>query len=153
MNDKISLIVLIALVVLMIVVLLWGICTGIVFANNKLYCKHYLRKDWDLWEKVIEKLRAHKGTIYVSRIDERPDLDLFRLSLDIDSAECELIYWVKQKTVSLHRDTACLLCGFDKYHSDIAMRLMEEKINRALENSDEEARKEAEEIRASGEVV
>lgn len=153
MNDKISLIVLIALVVLMVVVLLWGICTGIVFANNKLYCKHYLRKDWDLWEKVIEKLRAHKGTIYVSRIDERPDLDLFRVSLDIDSVECELIYWVKQKTVSLHRDTSCLLCGFDKYHSDIAMGLMEEKINRALENSDEEARKEVEEIRASGEVV
>lgn len=153
MDDKISLIVLIALVVLMVVVLLWGICTGIVFANNKLYCKHYLRKDWDLWEKVIEKLRAHKGTIYVSRVDERPDLDNFEVSLDIDSEECRLIYWAKKKTASLHRGTDCLLCDFDKYHSDIAVGLMEEKIDRALENSDEEARKEVEEIRASGEVV
>ena len=153
MNDKISLIVLIALVVLMVVVLLWGICAGIVFANNKLYCKHYLRKDWDLWEKVIEKLRAHKGTIYVSRIDERPDLDNFEVSLDIDSEECWLIYWAKKKTASLHRGTDCLLCDFDKYHSDIAVGLMEEKIDRALENSDEEVRKEVEEIRASDEVA
>ena len=151
MDNKFLLIALITLIVLMVVTLLWGICTGIVFANNKLYCKHYLKKDWNLWEEVIEKLRVHKGTIYVSRFDDMPHLDAFEVKLDIASEECRLIYWVKKKTVSLHKGTDCLLSGFDKYHSGIAMGLMEEKINRALENSDENVRKEVEEIADAGE--
>lgn len=143
MNDKFVLIVLIALAAILVVLLIY---TSIILANNKLYCKHYLRKDWDMWEKVIEKLKEHKGTIYVSKYDDNPKLNSFHIDIEIDSEKYKLIYWTKQKSVSVHQDTSCTLCGFDKYYSDMAVKIMEEKIKNAFENSSDECKQIAAEI-------
>lgn len=146
MDDKISLIVLIVLVVALVALLALGVYTGIIFANNKLYCKHCLRKEWDMWERVIEKLKEHKGTIYISKFDDNPNLNMFYVYIEIDSEKYKLIYWAKNRIASVHQGTDCTLCGFDEYHSDIAVEIMREKIKRALENSDEEAKRMTEEI-------
>ena len=148
MNDKFVLIVLIALTVSIAILVILLIYTSIILASNKLYCKHYLRKDWDMWEKVIEKLKEHKGTIYVSKYDDNPKLNSFHIDIEIDSEKYELIYWVKRRSVSVHQGTDCTLCGFDKYHSDMAVKIIEEKINNAFENSSDECKQIATEILA-----
>ena len=145
MNDKFVLIVLIVSTAILVILLIY---TSIILASNKLYCKHYLRKDWDMWEKVIEKLKEHKGTIYVSKYDDNPKLNSFHINIEIDSEKYELIYWTKQKSVSVHQDTGCTLCGFDKYHSDMAVKIIEEKIKNAFENSSDECKQIATEILA-----
>ena len=146
MGDKLVLIVLITLIAATAVLLVWSVYTGIVFANNKLYCKHYLRKDWDMWEKAIEKLKERRGTIYISKYDDEPKLNSFHIDIEIDSEKYELIYWVKRKSVSVHQGIHCTLCGFDKYHSDIAVEIMKEKIKRAIDSADEETKQTAEEL-------
>ncbi len=146
MDDKISLIVLIVLIVAMVALIAWGVYTGIIFANNKLYCKHYLRKEWDMWGEVIEKLKEHKGTIYVSKYDDNPKLNSFRIDIEIDSEKYKLIYWVKKRIASVHQGTDCVLCGYDEYHSDIAVEIMEEKIKRAFVGADEEAKRMTKEL-------
>ena len=146
MDDKVSLIVLIVLIVAMVAFLAWGVYTGIVFANNKLYCKHFLRKEWDMWERVIEKLKEHKGDIYISKFDDKPNLNSFCVYIEIDSEKYKLIYWVKKRIASVHQGTDCVLCGYDEYHSDIAVEIMKEKIKRAFGSADEEAKRMAEEL-------
>lgn len=143
MNDKFVLIILIVSTAILVILLIY---TSIILANNKLYCKHYLRKDWDMWEKVIEKLKEHKGTIYVSKDDDNPKLNAFYIDIEIGSEKYEIIYWTKQKSVSVHQDTSCTLCGFDKYHSDMAVKIIEEKIKNAFENSSDECKQIATEI-------
>lgn len=146
MVDKFAFIVLIALAAAMVALIVWGIYTEIIFGSNKLYCKHYLKKDWDMWEKIIEKLREQKGTIYVSKFDEDPKLDSFRIDVELGSEKYELIYWAKTGVVSVHQGMDCTLCGYDKYHSDMAVEIMKEKIKRAFGNADEEAKRMTEEL-------
>lgn len=146
MDDKLVLIVLITLIAATAVLVVWCVCTGIIFANNKLYCRHYLRKDWDMWEKVIEKLKEHRGTIYVSKFDNDPKLNSFHIDIEIDSEKYEIIYWVKRRSVSVHQGTDCTLCGFDEYHSDIAAEIMKEKIKRAFDGADEETKRTVKEL-------
>ena len=59
MNDKLILTILIVLIAMMII----SLVMLIIINNNKLYCKYFSRKEWNLWEKVIEKLKEYKGTI------------------------------------------------------------------------------------------
>ena len=146
MNDKFELIVSIALIVAVIVFFIWSIYTVIILANDKLYCKHYYKKDWDLWEKIIEKLKEQKGIIYVSKFDDLPILNSFVIDIEIDSEKYELIYWVKRGHVSVHQDTECILCGYDKYHSNMAVEIMKEKIKRISNYADEETKRITEEL-------
>lgn len=39
-----------------------------------------------------------------------------------------------------------MLCGYDEYHSDIAVEIMKEKIKRAFGGADEEVKRMAEEL-------
>jgi len=146
MVDKFAFIVLIVLIAATVALLAWGIYMGVIFANNKLYCKHFLRKDWDMWEKIIEKLKEQKGTIYVSKFDDNPKLSSFHINIELDSEKYEVVYWVKRKDVSVHQGTDCTLCGFDNYHSNMAAEIMKEKIKRAFDNADEEAKRMTEEL-------
>lgn len=146
MNGKFELIVLIALIAVTAVFFIWCIYTVIILANNKLYCKHYYKKDWDLWEKIIKELKEQKGIIYVSKFDDRPILNSFVINIEIDSEKYELIYWVKQGHASVHQGTECMLCGYDKYHSDMAIKIMKEKIKRVFNYADEETKRMTEEL-------
>lgn len=146
MNGKFELIVLIALIVVTIIFFIWCIYTVIILTNNKLYCKHYYKKDWNLWEKIIKELKEQKGIIYVSKFDDRPILNSFVINIEIDSEKYELIYWVKNRHVSVHQDTACILCGYDKYHSNMAIKIMKEKIKRVFNYADEETKRMTEEL-------
>ena len=121
-------IVLIAIMVVSLVML-------IIINNNKLYCKYFSRKEWNLWEKVIEKLKEYKETINVSKFDNYPNLNLFYINIEINSKNYLVVYWIKERAVSVHQDTECILCDFDKYHSDIAAKIIEEKVqNERLKN-------------------
>ena len=56
------------------------------------------------------------------------------------------IYWVKERKVSVHRGTNCTLCSYDKYHSDIVVKIMEEKIKKEFDNADEHIKQMIKEI-------
>ena len=145
MDDKFLFIMFITLTVIAIILFIWIIYISTVLNNNKLYCKHFLKKEWNLWEKIIEKLREQGGTINVFRFDN-PELNSFVVNIEIDSKKYKLIYWPKRGTVSVHQGTDCTLSGFDKYHSDMAVKIMKEKIKKAFYYADEETKRITEEL-------
>ena len=144
MDDKFILIILIAIIV--IIFFIWGTYMSIIFSNNKLYCKYFYKKEWNLWEKVIEKLKKQKETIYVSKYDSCPGLNSFHIDIEIDSEKYKLIYWVKTKTASVWHGTHCILCGYDKYHSNMAIEIMKERIKKVFDNADEETKQITKEL-------
>ena len=146
MNDKFKLIVLISVITIIAILFIWCIYASIIVPNNKLYCKHYFKKNWNLWKKIIEKLKEQKGTIYVSKFDDNPTLNSFCINIEIDSEKYELIYWVQKRSVSVYQGTECTLCGYDKYHSDMAVKIMKERIKRLFNNADEETKRITEEL-------
>ena len=146
--DKFALILLIALIVVMTAFVVWSVYMTVVFANNKLYCKRFCKKEWNLWEKVIEKLKEQDGIIRVQKYSDYPHLDSFHIDIEIDSEKYELVYWVKTRTVSVHQDTECILCNFDKYHSDIAAKIIEEKIKKTFDNVNESIKRTIEELKS-----
>lgn len=143
MDNKFILIVLIAIT---LVLLIWLIYTLVIFSNNKLYCKHFLKKEWNLWEKILEELKKQRGTIYVSKFDDFPKADCFRINIEINSKEYELFYWVKRETASVYQGENCVLCSYDKYHSNMAVKVMREKIKREFDNADEETKQMTKEL-------
>ena len=144
--DKFALILLIAVIAVTAAFVVWSICMAIIFKNNKLYCKCFCKKEWNLWEKVIEKLKEQGGIIRVQKYSYYPHLDSFHFDIEIDSEKYEIVYWVKTKSVSVHQDTKCILCDFDKHHSDMAVEIMKEEIKRAFDYADEETKRIAKEL-------
>ena len=122
----------------MIIVLL---VTLIILNNNKLYCKYFSRKEWNLWEKVIEKLKEYKETINVAKFDNYPNLNSFYINIEINSENYLVVYWIKERAVSVHQDIECILCDFDKYHSDMAAKIIEEKIEKMFDNVNESTKR------------
>ena len=146
MDDKFKLIVLITVLAIIAILLIWCTYTSIIFSSNKLYCKHYLKKEWNLWEKIIEKLKEQKGIIYISMYDDDPKLDSFRTNIAIGLEEYELVYWVKRGTASVHQDMNCILCGYDKYHSNMAVEIMREEIKKRFKTASESTKRMIEEM-------
>ena len=133
MNNKFILTILIVLIAMTIV----SFVMLIIINNNKLYCKYFSRKEWNLWEKVIEKLKEYKETIDVAKFDNYPNLNSFYFNIEINSEKYLVVYWIKERAVSVHQDTECILCDFDKYHSDMAAKIIEEKIKKTFDNTNE----------------
>ena len=146
MDDKFKSIVLITVITIIVILFIWCIYASIIVSNNKLYCKHYCKEEWNLWEKVIEKLKEQRGTIYVSKHDDDPTLDSFHINIEIGSEKYELIYWVNRGTASVHQGLNCILCGYDKYHSNMAVEIMKEKIKKGLNNTGENTKRMIEEM-------
>ena len=144
--DKFTLILLIAVIAVTAAFVIWSVCMAIIFKNNKLYCKCFCRKEWNLWEKVIEKLKEQDGIIRVQKYNYYPHLDSFHIDIEIDSEKYELVYWVKTRSVSVHQDTKCILCDFDRYHSNMAVEIMKEEIKKAFDYADEETKRTVEEL-------
>ena len=126
MNNKFILTILIVLIAMTIV----SFVMLIIINNNKLYCKYFSRKEWNLWEKVIEKLKEYKETINIAKFDNHPNLNSFYINIEINSEKYKIVYWIKERVVSVYQDTECILCGFDKYHSNMAVKIIEEKIKK-----------------------
>ena len=145
MDNKFEPIMSIIIIAVGIIFLVWGIYMLIIFSSNKLYCKHFCKKEWNLWEKVIEKLKEQRGIIYVSMYDD-PTLDAFRTNIEIGSEEYKLVYWVNRGTASVHQGLNCILCGYDKYHSNMAVGIMKEKIKKRLNNTGEGTKRIIEEM-------
>ena len=145
MNDKFKLIVSIIVITIIAILFIWCIYASIIVSNNKLYCKHYLKKEWNLWEKVIENLKKQREIIYVSKYDD-PKLDSFRTNIAIGLEEYELVYWVKRGTASVHQGMNLILCGYDKYHSNMAVEIMKEKIKKGFNNASEHTKRMIEEM-------
>ena len=141
MDNKFKLIVLITVLAIIAILLIWCIYTSIIFSSNKLYCKHYYKKEWNLWEKVIKKLKEQRGIIYVSMYDDDPTLDAFRTNIEIGPEEYELVYWAKRGAASVHQGLNCILCGYDKYHSNMAVEIMKEKIKKKFNNASEDTKR------------
>ena len=146
MDNKFEPIMSIIIIAVGIIFLIWGIYMLIIFSSNKLYCKHFCKKEWNLWEKVIEKLKEQRGIIYVSIYDDDPTLDAFRTNIEIGSEEYELVYWVNRGTASVHQGLNCILCGYDKYHSNMAVEIMKEKIKKRFNNASESTKRTIEEL-------
>lgn len=144
--DKFALILLIAVIAVTAAFVILSVCMAIIFKNNKLYCKCFCKKEWNLWEKVIEKLKEQDGIIRVQKYSNYPHLDSFHIDIEIDSEKYELVYWVKTRSVSVHQDTKCILCDFDRYHSDMAVEIMKEEIKKAFDVADEETKRTVEEL-------
>ena len=142
MDNKFILTILIVLIAMIIGLLV----TLIILSNNKLYCKHFLRKEWNLWEKVIKKLKEYKETIDVAKFDNYPNLNLFYINIEVNSEKYKIVYWIKERVVSVHHDTECILCDFDKYHSDMAAKIIEEKIKKTFDNTNESTKRTIEEL-------
>lgn len=137
MDNKFILTISIVLITIMIV----SLVMLIILNNNKLYCKYFSRKEWNLWEKVIKKLKEYKETIDVAKFDNYPDLNSFYINIEINSEKYLVVYWIKERAVSVHQDTECILCDFDKYHSDIAAKIIEEKIEKMFDNVNESTKR------------
>ena len=137
MDNKFILIMLIIITVVLAVLFVWCIYTLIILTNNKLYCRYYHKKEWNLWEKIIKKLKEYRGNINISKFDNDPKLNSFSINIEIDSEKYKIIYWAKTRTASVHQGTKCTLCSYDKYHSDMAAKIMEEKIKKGFDNADE----------------
>ena len=73
-------------------------------------------------------------------------MNSFHIDIEIDSEKYELIYWVKRKTVSVWHGTNCILCGYDKYHSNMAIEIMKDKIKKIFDYADEETKQITEEL-------
>lgn len=142
MDNKFILTILIVLIAMTIV----SFVMLIIINNNKLYCKYFSRKEWNLWEKVIKKLKEYKETIDVAKFDNYPDLNSFYINIEINSEKYKIVYWIKERAVSVHKDTECILCGFDKYHSDMAAKIIEEKIKKTFDNANESTKRMIEEL-------
>ena len=142
MDNKFILTISIVLIAIMIV----SLVMLIILNNNKLYCKYFSRKEWNLWEKVIEKLKEYKETINVSKFDNYPNLNSFYINIEINSENYLIVYWIKERVVSVHHDTECILCDFDKYHSDMATKIIEEKIKKTFDNTNESTKRTIEEL-------
>ena len=142
MDNKFILTISIVLIAIMIV----SLVMLIILNNNKLYCKYFSRKEWNLWEKVIEKLKEYKETIDFSKFDNYPNLNSFYINIEINSENYLIVYWIKERAVSVHRDTECILCDFDKYHSDMAAKIIEEKIKKTFDNTNESTKRIIEEL-------
>lgn len=142
MDNKFILTILIVLIAMTIV----SFVMLIIINNNKLYCKYFSRKEWNLWEKVIEKLKEYKETIDVAKFDNYPNLNSFYINIEINSEKYKIVYWIKERVVSVHRDTECILCDFDKYHSDMAVKIIEEKIKKTFDNANESTKRTIEEL-------
>ena len=142
MDNKFILTISIVLIAIMVV----SLVMLIILNNNKLYCKYFSRKEWNLWEKIIEKLKEYKETINVSKFDNYPNLNLFYINIEINSENYLIVYWIKERVVSVHHDTECILCDFDKYHSDMAAKIIEEKIKKTFDNTNESTKRTIEEL-------
>ena len=142
MDNKFILTILIVLIAMTIV----SFVMLIIINNNKLYCKYFSRKEWNLWEKVIEKLKEYKETIDVAKFDNYPNLNSFYINIEINSKKYLIVYWIKERAVSVHQDTECILCDFDKYHSDIAAKIIEEKIEKTFDNVNESTKQTIKEL-------
>ena len=142
MDNKFILTISIVLIAIMIV----SLVMLIILNNNKLYCKYFSRKEWNLWEKVIEKLKEYKETIYISKFDNYPNLNSFYINIEINSENYLIVYWIKERAVSVHRDSECILCDFDKYHSNMAAKIIEEKIKKTFDNTNESTKRTIEEL-------
>ena len=68
------------------------------------------------------------------------------MNIEINSKNYRVVYWIKERAVSVHRDTECILCDFDKYHSDMAVKIIEEKIKKTFDNANESTKRTIEEL-------
>lgn len=141
MDNKFIFTILIVLIVITTV----SLVILIIFNNNKLYCKYFNRKEWNLWKKVIKKLKEAE-TINVAKFDNLPNLNSFYINIEINSEKYKIIYWIKERVVSVHQDIECILSNFDKYHSDMAVKIIEEKIKKTLDNANESTKRTIEEL-------
>ena len=142
MDNKFIFTILIVLIAIMVV----SLVMLIILNNNKLYCKYFSRKEWNLWEKVIKRLKEYKETINIAKFDNHPNLNSFYINIEINSEKYKIVYWIKERVVSVYQDTECILCGFDKYHSDMAVKIIEEKIKKTFDNANESTKRTIEEL-------
>ena len=141
MDNKFIFIILIVLIAITIV----SLVISIIFNNNKLYCKYFNRKEWNLWKKVIKKLKEAE-IINIAKFDNLPNLNSFYINIEINSKKYKIVYWIKERAVSVHQDIECILSDFDKYHSDMAVKIIEEKIKKTLDNANESTKRTIEEL-------
>lgn len=116
--------------ILITFLVVWFIARVVIFTNNKFYCYLFEHKDWNLWKTVLGKL---EGSDFIEHYESemKPYLENYKFGFTLDDgAKCKLIYWVQQGVCSVHNEEEdeCLLCDFDRYHSNMAVDMVRERL-------------------------
>ena len=101
----------------------------LIMLNNKLYCRIFLSKDWNWWEKIIKKFDSVEYLCDYNN-EEEPHLENYTFIIILDEKFVHIKYWKLLKTVSVHYlpDDGCL-GDFDKYHQKVIKRMLHEKFD------------------------
>ena len=99
---------------------------------GKIYCYLFEHKDWQKWEKVCQvlpelKLSEHRV------FDECEKLNSYGFllpNIGISDKDLVVIYWETINEVSVHEVDSgeCILCPFDRYHSNKAVEILKQRI-------------------------
>ena len=123
----------IAILIVVCIVSFTGIIvTGPEGKFGKIYCYLFEHKDWQKWEKVCQVLPELKLSEHCV-FDECEKLNSYEFllpNIGISDKDLIVIYWETINEVSVHEVDSgeCILCPFDKYHSNKAVEILKQRI-------------------------
>lgn len=99
----------------------------VMFSNQKIYCRLFERKDWALWEKILANFDTAENLGHNTWPDH-PEVENYKFQVTCEEKQYMLIYWAVKGVCSVHIDEDCVLSDFDRYHSDMAVKMVKDKL-------------------------
>lgn len=101
-----------------ILIIVFNISFAIIAIIPGLYCYVFEHKDWKLWKEYINRADEFEfdNSIYSS------------YEFKIPNTEINAQIWKDTGLCSIHSDTECICCTFDRYHSKKMADLLMAKI-------------------------
>ena len=114
----------------MIFFILVLIFIGITLFIPRLYCFVWEHKEWKLWEEFIKRIDEFefKNELYHSYQFIIPKTDIRAYVWGRDEDEDDLLLNTAIGYCSIHNDSECLCCTFDRYHSKKMADLLMTKV-------------------------
>lgn len=108
----------IIILAIFLLALLFAVSGLVTCCIPRLYNFVYNRAEWKLWEE------------YINRVDEFEFDNSLYLSYEFKNPQTNITahVWKEDGLCSIHIDTKCLCCSFDKYHSKKMADLLMAKI-------------------------
>lgn len=103
--------------VFIIVLLAFAIIFSIIFSSNRLYCYFFEHAEWNEWNKYIKDVDKFE---YDGRYS-----NCYKFT--IPNTDITAYVWDNEKC-SIHDETDCICCSFDRYHSNKMKKLLMNKI-------------------------
>lgn len=121
----------------MIFFILVLIFIGITLFIPRLYCFVWEHKEWKLWEEFIKRIDEFEfnSELYNSYQFIIPKTDIRAYIWGKGENEDDPLLNTSIGYCSIHNDSECLCCTFDRYHSKKMADLLMEKIKTEKENN------------------